>query len=250
MLLLGTVIAICGPRVAEGAYTDAKPLRFKGKFDPFKVLGLPKSQALPSNDVLRKAFKKAALTWHPDRCKRKKPIEECEAKMEEVHLAQDVLQDERRLQQWEAWDEDRRGGPKPEEGGRNKPFGTRAGGAGGGFPNFGGGFGDAFGGMPGGRGGRPKRSPTPRPPPPRRPPPSPRPPPQQEQLPWKVVSVQTSEGMKGSKVELITRERDLPGTPMVQVEIMEKTCYKAQVQCQEQVLERRRRKKGADKEEL
>lgn len=317
--------------MAAGAYTDAKPLRFKGTFDPFKVLGLPKEQALPAAAVLKKAFKKGALKWHPDRCKRSTPIEECEARMEEVHLAQDVLSDERKLQQWEAWDEDRRGGPGPggrPGGGRQKPFaeprtsGSGFSGFGGGRDPFSGGF--DFGGRSG-TGGR--RAPRPRPSPSPAPRPRPRTQPKaghsttclnehsgkslepstlkeasvvrawygrqgaewehgkgkgsdvtakvkqllregkkiepsvtlfpdaapgrakalcveaQEEKQWRVVSRQKNEGTAGAEVEVITRERDLVGTPMVQVEVVEKTCYKAQVQCQEEVLERRRRRR-------
>lgn len=256
--LLGAVLALSGPLPARGAYTDAKPLHFKGKFDPWKVLGLPRAQHLPANDVLRKAFKKGALKWHPDRCKRTTPTEECEARMEDISLAQEVLTDERKLQQWEAWDEDRRtGGPRPEGGGRSKPFGQpKSGGAEGGGRD-----GGRAGGMPGGGGahsgrasGGPRRNqgrppPAPKPPPPP-PPPSPRPSPRPKKPPkdsaWRVVSSQKSKGIGGAQTEHITRERDLPGTPMVQVETLEKTCYKAQVQCQEKVLERRRRRKEAD----
>merc|ERR1740122_798863 len=91
-------------------------------------------------------------------------------------------------------------------------------------------------------GGSGPRRPQPRPRPPPRPAPKPRPKPSQD-TPWRVVSVETSEGVGGARIEHITRERDLPGTPMVQVESLEKTCYSAQVQCQEKVLERRRRRK-------
>mmetsp|Transcript_104355 Transcript_104355/g.294932 ORF Transcript_104355/g.294932 Transcript_104355/m.294932 type:complete len:155 (-) Transcript_104355:634-1098(-) len=76
---------------------------------------------------MKKAFKKAALQWHPDRCKRKRPVEECEARMEDVHLAQEVLSDDRRLQMWEAWESDRLG--RGDEAAGRKPFGRPAGGA-------------------------------------------------------------------------------------------------------------------------
>lgn len=204
-LLLAAASASGGPRGVGGAYTDAKPLRFKPHFDPFKVLGLPKEQALPASDTLRKAFKQAALKWHPDRCRRTSPVEVCEARMEEVHLAQDVLSDERRLQQWEAWAEDQRSG------GSAQPEG-----------------------LGGSRRPRPRPAPRPAPPTPR---------PAEEARPWAVVSRQKHEGLGGAEVEVITRERELAGTPMIQVEVLEKTCYQAQVQCQETVLERRRRRK-------
>merc|ERR1740121_16753 len=103
------------------------------------------------------------------------------------------------------------------------------------------------GGGGGGGGGRPRKPPRRPPPAPRQPPrPPPRPKPPQEDTKWRVVKVQKSKGMGGAKVEVITRERDLPGTAMVQVETLEKTCYKAQVQCQEKILERRRRRKDAE----
>lgn len=246
---------------AYAAYTDAKPLRFKGTFNPFKALELPKSKKLPSADNLKKAFRKASLKWHPDRCRRKGEVsvEECEKRMEDVHLAQEVLSDERKLQQWEAWDEDRRGGPKPQDGGRTKPFGQPFGSGGGddggipesafgakfqGFPGF------NFGGGSSGGTRKPKRKrpPTPPPTPPRRSASSAAP----EGTKWKIVSREKRPGMKGAEVEIVTRERDLPGTPMIQVETVERTCYKAQVQCQESVLERRRRRRdeGSAAEEL
>lgn len=230
------------PRFAQGSYTDAKPLKFRGNFDPFRVLQLPKGK-LPPADIVKKAFKKGALRWHPDRCKRTTPVEECETRMEEVKLAQEVLSDDRKLQQWEAWDEDRRGGgPKP-EGGRTKPFGQPAGSDS--FGNmFGGGGGSSFGGFGNLGQGRPRR-PAQRPPPAPRPRPRPPEPPTQE-MGWRLISTEKSEGRHGSQVELITRERDLPGTPMIQVESVERTCYDAQVQCAEKVLERRRRRKDAE----
>jgi len=243
---------------AIGAYTDAKPLSFKGNFDPFKVLDLPRSQSLPASDVLKKAFKKAALKWHPDRCKRTNPIEECESRMEEVKLAQDVLSDDRRLQQWEAWDEDRRSGGPRKDSERRKPQGQprrpgqQPGGGAGffeGFPNanfgggpsfnFGSGAGPSSGRRPGEAGGK-RRPPRPGPAPRPRPPPSPSP---TEEKRWRVVSTETTEGPAGAKIELVTRERPLPNTAMIQVEVLEKTCYRAQVQCQEKVLERRRRRR-------
>lgn len=213
---------------AFAAYTDAKPLRFKGTFNPFKALELPKSTKLPTADKLKKAFRKASLKWHPDRCRRNKEVtvEECEARMEDVHLAQEVLSDERKLQQWEAWDEDRRGGPK-REGGRTKPFGQPFGQAGGdagdspfgdsafganfqGFPNFNFGSGRP-GRQPKGRRKRPP--PPPPPPPPRRSASSAAP----KGTKWKIVSREKRPGAKGAEVEVVTRERDLPGTPMIQV---------------------------------
>jgi len=246
IFILVVLDGACRSRFALGAYTDAKPLRFKGDFNPFRVLELPPGLQLPSADVLKKAFKKAALKWHPDRCGRTKPKEECEKRMEEVHMAQDVLSDSRRLQQWEAWVEEKSGrGPKPESE-RRKPFGQPRGGDGGGgsggfdgFPNFDFGSGGGGGGRPGQKSKRPQRPP----PPPR---PTPRP---NAGGPWKEVKRERIKGTTDASVEVITRERPLAGTPMIQVEVLEKTCYKAQVQCQEQVLERRRRRKD-DNDEL
>lgn len=237
-----TVVALVGlPRPSHGAYTDAKKLKFTGNFNPFKVLELPTSKSLPDADKLKKAFKAQALKWHPDRCSRTKPIEECESKMENVKLAQEVLSDHRKLQQWEAWREDKiTGGPKPEDEGRRGGFGGSGGG--GGFGGFGA---NGFpGGFPGGfDGGRPKPAPRPRPSPP---PPKAKPKPKKEEpKDWRIVSTEPGTGMHGARVEVITRERDLPGTPMIQVEIVERSCYAAQVECKEQVIERKRRRKDA-----
>lgn len=236
------------PRFADGAYTDAKPLKFDGKFDPWKALEIPKSQDLPPADKVKKAFKKGALKWHPDRCARKMEREICEKNMEEVKLAQEVLSDDRKLQMWEAWDEDRRtggsSGSSKGGGGRQPP--PRPGG---GADFGGGGMGDAFRNAfgPGGFGGTRQR-PRPRP---RKPQPPPRPPPAARPATgpagaWREVSRRASEGVGGAAVEVITRERDLTGTPMVQVEVSERTCYKAQKECQEKVVERRRRRRDQE----
>lgn len=221
-----------------GQYTDAKPIKFTGKFDPFKVLGLPKSKKLPAADVLKKAFKKGALQWHPDRCKRTRKIEECETRMEEVKLAQEVLSDDRKLMQWEAWREDKVLGPRRREPGQRS--GSQQGG--GSAFSFGEG-GDPFASF----GQRPRTPPrpAPRPPPPRPPPPPPRPPPPPVGK-WRVLKREPGRAVRGASTEVVTRERDLEGTPMVQVEIVERTCYDSQVECQEQVIERKRRRRDAE----
>eukprot|EP00746_Dinoflagellata_sp_MGD_P076862 gnl/MRDRNA2_/MRDRNA2_30908_c0_seq1.p1 gnl/MRDRNA2_/MRDRNA2_30908_c0~~gnl/MRDRNA2_/MRDRNA2_30908_c0_seq1.p1 ORF type:complete len:209 (+),score=37.45 gnl/MRDRNA2_/MRDRNA2_30908_c0_seq1:100-726(+) len=108
-------------KVSYGQYTDARKLEFPKGFDPFKTLGIPKKGQdgldLPDKDVLKKAYKKGAIKWHPDRCKAEKEV--CEKKMSEIALANEVLQDSRKLQQWDATRVDRLGGNKrkgPREG--------------------------------------------------------------------------------------------------------------------------------------
>jgi len=257
-LIVCATILGCTLWPCAGVYTDSEPIDFKGKFDPFKVLGLPLSQKLPAKNVLKKAFKKAALKWHPDRCTRTMPEKKCKDKMLDVTLANDVLSDRRKFQQWEGWDEDRRLGRKRgHRAGGAGGFPGGFGGGGGGFPG-GGGFDFDFSSMFGGGGPQPGRAQQSRPKPKKRPSTSPRPPPSPPKKPpvdekeWTVVSRQKSQGVGGAQVELITRERDLKGTPSIQVEILERTCYEAQVQCQDQVLERRRRRKdsNAKKSEL
>lgn len=254
MLQLLPLLQTC----ARCSYTDAKPMRFKGDFDPFKVLELPRSTTLPQTEVVKKAFKKQALKWHPDRCSRqqaKLPEDQrvdCEAKMETVKLAQEVLSSDRSLQMWEAWDRDRRGIPDPDAG--RKPFG--GGRSFGGGSSFGGGhdsddpfggFGSAFGRNFHDLGSSTRRhrtKPTPAPKPRRPPAPAPRK--EVSAGEWRELSREASIGKGNAKVEVITRERDLHNSPLVQVETLERTCYPSQVGCQEKVIERRRRRRDQE----
>merc|ERR1712151_474140 len=87
--------------VKKQAYSDAESQSFPKGFNPWTVLGLPKQRSIPSSEDLKAAYKNAAKKWHPDKCQGKKS--ECEAKMAQTALANNVLSDGRRLQQWEAW---------------------------------------------------------------------------------------------------------------------------------------------------
>merc|ERR1719231_995813 len=99
----------------------------------YTLLGLTTES--PSEEELKKAYKKAALKHHPDRNKNNK--EAAEAKFEEVAEAYAVLSDPQKKQIYDAYGEEGlKAGPPPPQGG---------GGMGGGMPpGFGG-----FGGMGG-----------------------------------------------------------------------------------------------------
>jgi len=99
-------------QVKKQAYSDAETQSFPKGFNPWSTLGLKPSRKVPSKDELKTAYKAAAKQWHPDKCKDNK--EKCEKKMSQAALANTVLSDGRRLQQWEAWRMDTRSGYKQE----------------------------------------------------------------------------------------------------------------------------------------
>ena len=111
------------------------------KRDYYEVLGVSKDA---SEDEIKKAYRKIAIKYHPDRNPGDKVAEE---KFKEAAEAYDVLHDPQKKQQYDQF-------------GFNGPMGGGAGGFGGGFG--GGGFsmddifsmfGDVFGGHGGGFGG-------------------------------------------------------------------------------------------------
>ncbi|KAG2176602.1 hypothetical protein INT44_007266 [Umbelopsis vinacea] len=102
--------------------------------DYYKILGVSKDA---DDDTIKKAYRKQALKWHPDR--NKDNMEGAKQKFQEVGEAFEVLSDKNKRAIYDQYGEEGlKGGPPPSSGG--------AGGAGG-FP---GGF---SGGFPGGAGG-------------------------------------------------------------------------------------------------
>ncbi len=115
------------------------------KRDYYEVLGVQKGA---SEAEIKKAYRKMAIKYHPDRNRDNK--EEAEAKMKEINEAYDVLKDPQKKAQYDQFG--------------HAAFDGAGGGAGGGFGGFGGfgggDFGDIFetffgGGF--GRGGRSRR---------------------------------------------------------------------------------------------
>ncbi|KAI8579165.1 hypothetical protein K450DRAFT_243076 [Umbelopsis ramanniana AG] len=103
--------------------------------DYYKILGVSKDA---DDDTIKKAYRKQALKWHPDR--NKDNMEAAKQKFQEVGEAFEVLSDKDKRAVYDQFGEEGlKGGPPPSSGG--------AGGAGG-FPGAGG-----FGGFPGGAGG-------------------------------------------------------------------------------------------------
>ena len=117
------------------------------KRDYYEVLGLKKGA---SEAEIKKAYRKMAIKYHPDRNRDNK--EEAEAKMKEINEAYDVLKDPQKKAQYDQF------GHAAFEG----PGGGGAGGGFGGFGGFGGGFDDIFDTFFGGFGsGRRSRRPGP-----------------------------------------------------------------------------------------
>lgn len=113
--------------------------------DYYKILGIDKSA---DDDAIKKAYKKMALKWHPDR---NKGSAEATQKFKEVSEAFEVLSDKNKRAVFDQYGEEGlKGGPPPESfaagGGFPPGFGGFGGGSSGGFP--GGSF--SSGGFPGG----------------------------------------------------------------------------------------------------
>ncbi|KAJ3100285.1 hypothetical protein HDU97_002376 [Phlyctochytrium planicorne] len=96
----------------------------------YDILGVPKNA---SEDDLKKAYKKLALKWHPDRNLDKKEV--AEKKFKELAEAYEVLSDPNKRQVYDTYGE---------EGLKGVPGGGGGAGGPGGFPGFG------AGGFPGG----------------------------------------------------------------------------------------------------
>ncbi|CUA76064.1 Protein psi1 [Rhizoctonia solani] len=99
--------------------------------DYYGLLGVSKDA---TDDDIKKAYKKMALKWHPDR--NKGNTESASQKFKEISEAFEVLSDKNKREVYDRFGEEGlKGGPPPSSGG---------GGFGGGFP------GGSFGGFPGG----------------------------------------------------------------------------------------------------
>ena len=107
------------------------------KRDYYEVLGVSKSA---TDDEIKKAYRKIAIKYHPDRNPGNKEAEE---KFKEAAEAYDVLHDPQKRQQYDQFGFDAPGGGFGGFGGG----GSRGGGFGGGRSGgFGGGRGGGFGG--------------------------------------------------------------------------------------------------------
>lgn len=119
------------------------------KRDYYEVLGVQRNS---SKDELKKAYRKVALKFHPDRNPDDKSAE---AKFKEAAEAYEVLSDDEKRQRYDQYGHAGVNGPAGQQGGFNNMDDI--------FSQFsdifgGGGFGDIFGNRGGGRGGQGQRS--------------------------------------------------------------------------------------------
>ena len=110
------------------------------KRDYYEVLGVPRNAG---DDEIKKAYRKLAMKYHPDR-NQGDAAKEAETKFKEVKEAYEILSDS---QKRTAYDQYGHAGVDPNMGGGGFSGGF------GGFENFSDMFGDIFGQMRGGRGG-------------------------------------------------------------------------------------------------
>jgi curved DNA-binding protein len=122
----------------------------------YDVLGVPKTA---DEDTIRKAFRKLAAKYHPD----KNPGKDSEARFKEINRAHEVLSDKDKRSLYDEFGEDSlKQGFDPERARMMRNFGRGRGGSTSFQDVFGGGagdFSDVFGDMFGGRGRRPRKAP-------------------------------------------------------------------------------------------
>ena len=114
----------------------------------YKALGVPRGASAAE---IKKAYRKQALQWHPDKNRHQQAL--AEKRFKEVNEAHDVLSDERKRQMYDQLGEEALNGAAGAAGA--SPFGDFGGAGAGGVPDFARAFAERFGGpMPGGGGAR------------------------------------------------------------------------------------------------
>ncbi|XWS66900.1 hypothetical protein CRYUN_Cryun05aG0240600 [Craigia yunnanensis] len=129
--------------IREALMRAEKALKMSKRKDWYRILGVSKTASVAE---IKRAYKKVALQWHPD--KNVDNREEAEAQFREIAAAYEVLGDEEKRSRYDRGEdiEDMSmGGGGGGGGGQHFTFTFD-----GGFP---GGFGGGFGGFPGGGGG-------------------------------------------------------------------------------------------------
>jgi len=137
------------PKVHEGYHTAQKLQQRASQVDYYQVLGVKRSA---TDREIKRAHKKLAQEWHPDKYRGDLPPEKVAEKMAEINKAYEVLKDPELKEQYDRGDD-----PMAQNGGQShshhgNPFAFFPGG-GGGFPfsgGNGGGFKFKFGGNGGG----------------------------------------------------------------------------------------------------
>ena len=117
--------------------------------DFYKVLGVSKTATA---DEIKKAYRKLALKWHPDRVPPEKK-DEAQTKFQEIGAAFDVLSDTEKRKVYDQVGEAGFNGSGEMPEGYADQFKSGGGGGGGAGPRFSGGMPGGMGGMPGGMGG-------------------------------------------------------------------------------------------------
>lgn len=125
--------------------------------DYYQILGVTKKA---TQDEIKKAYRKLALKWHPDRVAEDKKVE-AQAKFQEIGAAFDTLSDPEKKRIYDQVGEEGLNGAGSMPEGYADQFKSAGGGGGGGFGgggagpkfNFSSGGGGMPGGMPGGMGG-------------------------------------------------------------------------------------------------
>ncbi|KAM1690786.1 hypothetical protein ACFX15_031844 [Malus domestica] len=139
--------------IREALMRAEKALKMSKRKDWYKILGVSKTASISE---IKRAYKKLALQWHPD--KNVENRQEAEDKFREIAAAYEVLGDEDKRTRYDRGEDIEEMGMGGGGGGFN-PFGGGGGGGGGrqftftfegGFPGGGGGGGGFGGGFPGG----------------------------------------------------------------------------------------------------
>ncbi|KAJ1788362.1 hypothetical protein LPJ62_002908, partial [Coemansia sp. RSA 2167] len=116
-------------RVRERRMQLERKKRAASRKDYYKILGIERDA---TQSEVKRAFRKMAQQWHPDRYRGDLPKEEVENKMAEINLANEVLTDEEKRAQYDQGHDPNdptsgTGGPG-DFGGFNSPFGFQQGG--------------------------------------------------------------------------------------------------------------------------
>ena len=127
-------------RIMQGYQKAQRLLKKAGMRDYYKILGVTRSA---TTREIKKAYRKLAQQWHPDKYKGELSAEKVQQKMSEINTAYEVLGNDELRARYDEGDD-----PNDPQGSQQQQHG----GFPGGFGGFPGGFPGGFGGFPGGGG--------------------------------------------------------------------------------------------------